>query len=214
MSMFGLSKPGIGMPWSARSARKADPWGLAALFEGDDSLYKACVAQARSYVEYGVGSSTVWAATRADCAIHSVDTDGAWISKVMESVGPRPDLTIKHADLGPVGEWGRPLDYRFIDHFALYTDWPWRATDADVDLVLIDGRFRVCCFLTALLYARPGTKILFDDYMNRPNYHIVENFVRREDNCGRQALFVVPGKMALDLHEIGVYIERFRLVMD
>ena len=33
------------------------------------------------------------------------------------------------------------------------------------DLILIDGRFRVCCFLSSLKYGNVGTKILFDDYL-------------------------------------------------
>jgi hypothetical protein len=59
------------------------------------------------------------------------------------------------------------------------------------DLVLIDGRFRVFCFLTSVKFAPVGTKILFDDYINRPFYHVVEEFCERIDTCGRQALFEV-----------------------
>ena len=33
------------------------------------------------------------------------------------------------------------------------------------DCVLVDGRFRVCCFLTSLKNAEQGTRIIFDDYV-------------------------------------------------
>ena len=59
------------------------------------------------------------------------------------------------------------------------------------DLVLIDGRFRVFCFLTTVKLAPVGTKILFDDYINRPLYHVVEEFCEKIETCGRQALFEV-----------------------
>ena len=43
-------------------------------------------------------------------------------------------------------------------------------------LVIVGGRFRVCYFLTSLKFAEEGTKILFDDYANRPHYHFVEKY--------------------------------------
>ena len=45
-------------------------------------------------------------------------------------------------------------------------------------------------FLTSLKYAKTGTKIIFDDYFNRPEYHLVEEFVKPSEACGRQALFI------------------------
>lgn len=62
------------------------------------------------------------------------------------------------------------------------------------DLVLIDGRFRVFCFLTAIKLAPFGTKILYDDYTNRPFNHEVEDFYQKIDVCGRQALFEVSSR--------------------
>ena len=59
------------------------------------------------------------------------------------------------------------------------------------DLVLIDGRFRVFCFLTSVNLAPVGTKILFDDYTNRPFFHVAEEFCEKIETFGRQALFEV-----------------------
>lgn len=33
-----------------------------------------------------------------------------------------------------------------------------------------------------------GTKVLFDDHINRPVYHVVEEFCERIETYGRQAL--------------------------
>lgn len=61
------------------------------------------------------------------------------------------------------------------------------------DLVLIDGRFRVACLLTALLKAKAGTVILFDDYLNRRElYGRVEDLLLMRKQIGRMAEFVVP----------------------
>src|SRR4051795_7601829 len=44
------------------------------------------------------------------------------------------------------------------------------------DLVLIHGRFRVACLPPSVLAAPAGTRVLFDDYIGRSKYHVVERF--------------------------------------
>ena len=80
--------------------------------------------------------------------------------------------------------------------------------------MLIDGRFRVCCFLTSLKFAKEGTKIIFDDYTTRRHYHIVEEHVSRAETCGRQCLFIVPPKSEIDFERLQKDIDAFRNVMD
>ena len=60
------------------------------------------------------------------------------------------------------------------------------------DLVLIDGRFRVASFLVSALLAQEGCTILFDDYFDRPNYHVVEKYLKPVRKAGRMAEFSVP----------------------
>ena len=81
-------------------------------------------------------------------------------------------------------------------------------------LVLVDGRFRVCCFLTSLKFAEAGTKIIFDDYVNSPHYHFIEKYVSRINQCGRQCLFIVPTKSKIDMNSLNKDIDAFRFVMD
>ena len=96
-------------------------------------------------------------------------------------------------DVGDVGDWGYPTSFKMRSNYRKYAELFW-LTKKRPDLVLIDGRFRVYCFLTSLRFAPVGTKILFDDYINRPFYHVVEEFAPRLDSCGRQALFEVSEK--------------------
>ncbi|WP_240997067.1 hypothetical protein, partial [Pseudomonas viridiflava] len=37
------------------------------------------------------------------------------------------------------------------------------------DVILIDGRFRIACFVTAYLRATKPMIVLFDDYLDRPH---------------------------------------------
>lgn len=181
------------------------------LFDGDDDLFKRLIKDTRIYAEYGCGASTIWVAKSSNCRIYSVDSSSQWIQIVENECGSKNRPTLHLADLGPVGAWGRPVGYEKAHNFDDYTDWIWTNTQKP-DLVLIDGRFRICCFLTCLLNGKSGTKIIFDDYVNRPLYHFVERYVKPIEKCGRQALFVIPEKETLDLDDIATLIKQFRFV--
>ena len=55
---------------------------------------------------------------------------------------------------------------------------------------------------------------LFDDYNNRPYYHVVEKFVKKEQTCGRQALFIVKNKNDINIDLLNIEINNFHYVMD
>ena len=99
-------------------------------------------------------------------------------------------LNVKWIDVGDVADWGYPISFEKKQNFVKYANWFWNL-GLKPDLVVIDGRFRILCFLTTIKFATTGTKIIFDDYTNRPFYHIVEEFLKIKDTCGRQALFEV-----------------------
>jgi hypothetical protein len=185
------------------------------LFDGDDGLFKAIAPDISTYIEYGCGKSTEWMYRNTQARIFSVDTSRQWANAIMrlalQSEGDLDRLNVNWVDVGPVADWGLPLSFAQRDRFKDYTDWPWLMSP-NADLVMIDGRFRVCCFLTSLKNAPVGTKILFDDYSDRPFYYLVEEFLPIIERCGRQALFEVTedGKSRLSDEEI----ERFRYVID
>ncbi len=182
------------------------------LFEGDDSLFKTVAGAARSYAEYGCGASTIWMAQNTDAAMLSVDTSEDWIKAMREKVGnDRADL--QWIDCGPLRKWGVPRGFEKRANFKTYTQAPW-VDERSADVVLVDGRFRVACFLESLAHAAPGTKIFFDDYTDRPHYHVVEELVERQETCGRQCLFEVPACENLDIDKLTHLREKFEYVMD
>lgn len=183
------------------------------LFDGDDELFKREVKDITLYAEYGCGASTIWVAKNTMCQIFSVDSSSEWIQKVENECEAKNRLTLYLADVGPVGAWGRPKSYEMSKNFNDYTDWIW-TNKQKPELVLIDWRFRVCCFLTCLLNGVSGTKIIFDDYTNRPHYHFVEKYVKPIKTCGRQALFVIPDKDTINADDINISIKQFRFVFD
>jgi hypothetical protein len=181
-----------------------------ALFRGDDRMFKTLSWSCSSYFEFGSGDSTIWMSCNSSSHIRSIETSRAHANLVRAGLSREIDLEV--ADIGPVEEWGRPVGYSRREMFRSYCEsfvpnddgiWP--------DLVLIDGRFRVACFLATLRVAPVGTRILFDDFKHRAFYHVVEDWVNPVDFCGEQALFVVD---SFDQSNIEQELDRFIYVMD
>lgn len=181
------------------------------LFRGDDGIFVEAVSACTVYGEYGCGASTIWCVNNTTVPIISVDSSAEWISRVRDHSERRNGLKMVHVDLGELGDWGRPVAYGRRSAFSDYIAAPW-SHDAKPDLILVDGRFRVACFLQSLVNANEGATILFDDYTERRHYHVVEEFVERVATCGTMAKFVVPTK--LDRDAIVEEIKAFTYVMD
>ena len=187
---------------------------LKTLFDGDDSLFKDVLKTSKIFGEYGCGSSTEWVLKNTNANILSVDSSRNWVDKISSgNAAYNKRIKLKHIDLGEVENWGRPISYEKSYNFINYFNWIWNQ-DILPDTVLIDGRFRVCCFLTSIKYGKENTKIIFDDYNNRPYYHVVEKFVKKEQTCGRQALFIVENKKNINIDLLNIEINNFRYVMD
>ena len=171
--------------------RSEDP----VLFDGDDKLFKDLIKKISTYFEYGCGKSTEYAYKYSNCKIYSVDTDLSWVRKIQQLTNGKKDtrLNIDWINIGNVEQWGYPLTYAKRKYFFNYAN-NFYKKNCKPELVLIDGRLRIFCFLTTIKNAPNGTKIIFDDYTNRPLYHVAEEFSPLIDKCGRQALFEVNSK--------------------
>ncbi len=120
-------------------------------------------------------------------------------------------IQIDWIDLGVVGDWGTPISYKKREFIINYLESIWMKNNKP-ELILIDGRFRVACFLYSLLKAFPGSKIIFDDYRNRPHYQVVEEFIKPTELYGNQALFIVTEN--LSINKIEKSISKFLYVLD
>jgi len=184
------------------------------LFRGHDLIFKKLIKKSKVYLEYGSGKSTLWTLKNTNTKVYSIETDKEWYKKILENTNKETKkIDIKLVDIGPVINWGRPINYNYYKNFNDYTDFYWKK-NIQPDLVLIDGRFRVCSFLTSLKFAQEGTFILFDDYIERGVYHIVESFIKKYDQNLEQALFKVPPKSEIDYERLEEMINNFRFVVD
>ena len=169
------------------------------LFDGDDFLFKTYLKKCNIYFEYGVGDSTIWALKNTKSRIISVDTDKKWIDKI-DTYKNKKRIDINWINLGEIENWGRPKNYRYRKHFIDYISNVW-TYNLKADVILIDGRFRVACFLYSLINAKEGSIIIFDDYTDRAHYHVVEEVIEVYENCGRQAIFKAPKVLNKQLAE-------------
>lgn len=162
--------------------------------------FKNQVSRSKVYLEWGSGGSTLLALKYGVKFIYSAETNKEWYVKIMEKVNllksasiyKDVNVKVSFIDLGPTNEWGHPLTNTHYKEFHKYVLAPWIECMKDgnkPDLIFIDGRFRVACFLVSLLFADEGTEILIDDYADRPHYHIVEKYVKPESFVGRMAVF-------------------------
>ena len=181
------------------------------LFNGEDDLFFEFASNATAYAEYGCGASTIWIGENTNLPLITVDTSGAWIGHVKSRIKRIEGVNCLYFNMGAIGDWGRPLGYQVRQNFINYVEGPWTHGQLS-DFVLIDGRFRVACFLTTLLRANAGTIILFDDYIGRPHFHLVEEFVPIFKVNSRQAAFIVPAK--IDRNLIEAQRDKFLFVME
>jgi hypothetical protein len=173
----------------------ASPTLLQTFPETEAAYLRQAYAGARVILEYGSGGSTVLAA-ELGARVFSVESDRALADRLAAHLAPISNRAVVHyADIGPTGEWGRPLLARAAPRFHGYALSVWDRPDFEQpDIVLVDGRFRAACLLTVMLRASRPTTVLFDDYAERRQYRRVERLARCEEMIGRMARFTVtPG---------------------
>jgi hypothetical protein len=176
--------------------------------------FSLLLKSAQSYVEFGTGGSTVLAASVITQSIVAIDSSREWLDKVASSctravtkVKPR----LVYADIGPTGEWGRPIDGSCMERWGLYSTEIWKIDGADnADLYLVDGRFRVACFMETMMRCRADAIVVMHDYAPRAEYHIVEQFARPILVCSNLSAFV--RRSDFDRIKAAATLERFRYI--
>ncbi len=177
---------------------------------------KNLYAQAAVILEYGSGGSTLLAANMPGKTVISVENDARWAEDMQGWIAnatlpstPR----IYPIDVGETGQWARPKNARQWKRFHTYPLKVWDEPYFEQpDVILIDGRFRIACFVTAYLRATKPMIVLFDDYLDRPHYHVVERLVMPTEYVGRMARFDLQPLTHLPREELTWLIASFNEV--
>lgn len=169
----------------------------------EQELWDRALGSAESYFEFGSGGSTVWALAHHPNLkhVHTVESDEAWISRlkaeepVIRNAIASGRLRLEHAYIGETKAWGWPKNRDLQAIWPRYCDEIRQAREVRRwDVIFVDGRFRVSCFLKALdaVKDEPGAdrvRLLVHDYENRREYHVVERFAEKMQSAETMALF-------------------------
>ena len=112
-------------------------------------------------------------------------------------------------DIGEIDAYGSPTDSHMAHLWPAYSLSIWEHIDQTPELVLIDGRFRVSCFLQALLRLPTPTKYVIHDMWSRSHYGVILQFasvLSRVDD-----LAVVQARSDVDWRSAGTAASRYLL---
>ena len=166
-----------------------------------------------NYLEYGAGASTIKASQFDNIEyISSVESDKNYTDNHVLKFGnveereKNGSLKFYHVDIGKTGEWGNPVDDLNKHLWVNYYNAP-KVDSHDFDLVLVDGRFRVACALTAIM-DNPDAILLIHDFPNRPQYYVVGKFT--DTLKVSDTLVVMKRRPDVDLDDLLTTIEQYK----
>jgi hypothetical protein len=133
---------------------------------------------AKSYLEFGSGGSTVLASKFVKGDIISVESDIEWFNKLQTNFKDNSKVKLHLVDLMcKPHTWGHPSVECPESRKREYSQIVKTLDLSDVNLILIDGRFRVACALHIHSLITNETDVLFDDFEDRlEHYSIVLNY--------------------------------------
>lgn len=147
-------------------------------FKPNDSvMFMKYLNNAKYYMEFGSGGSTFVAAnTESVQKVYSVESDKFWHEKIRTKLINNDKVTYLYVDLlTKANTWGYPTSNCTDSQKTLYSEQV-KLVDDELDLILIDGRFRVACCLKSHEAINDDAIILFDDFLNRKYYHVITDY--------------------------------------
>jgi hypothetical protein len=166
--------------------------------------------KAKAYGEYGAGESTQIAAQMPNLAeIHSVESDRQWIEDIRRGLPAGHKVVFHHKEMGTTYKsWGHPAPTATEAQRRAYSD-PIQSLNP-IDVLLVDGRFRVACALKAHGWLSDSAVLIFDDFWIRPHYHIVLDYYDVIQRSGTAALLKQKVGTAVPTE----LIQQYELVVD
>jgi len=179
------------------------------------TLFGRLIKDSKYYLEFGLGGSTIYALKHSRAVIYSVESSLQWIEKMRKyriiKHFEKNRLFIHYVDIGPVGDLGYPMGNDF-SLYEKYTSEIFEKINIGlIDLVLVDGRFRVACILKLLLEGykvNMGLRCMIHDFWNREDYKTVLEFV--DPICSKENLVVFKIKEDLDLKAVQKCYELYK----
>lgn len=160
----------------------------------DCQLFEKYIDQCTNYFEFGSGGSTYYASTRDNVkSVTSIESDIQWAELLIHNVND-DKLNMIHIDMDTKPRsFGYPGPNATFEQRKSYSDQIIN-TDVKPDMVLIDGRFRVACCLKCFDAVDDDCIIIFDDFLNRKEYHTVLDYYDIIDKSDENIMVVLKKK--------------------
>ena len=147
----------------------------------DVPMFYKYLDKSTSYFEFGSGGSTYQAALRKNIkTIYSVESDEKWHNKLKAELKKYKHIKYLYCDLEtPGNNWGYPGKNCSDSKKKAYSHCIHQLTPEEkkkIDLILIDGRFRVACALKSFNVMSDNCVLAFDDFIERKYYHIILDY--------------------------------------
>lgn len=187
------------------------------LNKNDIKLFYKYLNKSNVYFEFGSGGSTYKASLQKNIKkIFSVESDKIWIDKLKKNI-INNNITYLYCDINnKPNTWGNPgknctdlQKINYSEQIRLIS----KEDQKNIDLIFIDGRFRVACCLKSFNVIDSNCFIIFDDFLNRKQYHIVLDYFDIIEKTKDNVMVVLKKKE--NIKEIPTsLIKKYELIKD
>ena len=179
------------------------------LCRNDKAMFYRYLDNSKAYFEYGSGGSTYQASIRTNLQkIYSVESDILWHSKLKQLIPNNDKIDFIYNEmeappnnLGYPGKTSTPIQRKNYSDKILLLE---KHKQKQIDLVLIDGRFRVACCLKCFGAVNDSCFIAFDDFFNRPHYHIVLDYYDIVEQTNDNRMVILKKKQDISTIDVNL----------
>jgi hypothetical protein len=188
--------------------------------KNDKLMFYKYLDKSTVYFEYGSGGSTYQASLRNNInKIFSVESDLEWHNKLKKMIKNKLHINFIYNDMNTKpNTWGHPGANSTKEQCINYSDQITlldKKTQNDIDLVMIDGRFRVACCLKSFNVINDNCLIAFDDFLNRPHYHVILSYFDIIDKTQDNMMVILKKKHSIkDIPISDEIIKKYELIKD
>ena len=149
------------------------------------------------YFEWGSGFTTR-AADKIAMRVTSIEGSRTWYDKMREHTFSNK-TTLKYVDIGNTGAFSYPKDpARGTEYIG--------AIDSVHDIILVDGRWRVACSISAFPFIASTGRLMIHDF-SRKKYHSILKFYTM--NIEVDTLAVLVPKSNVSMNDLKDHLHRF-----
>jgi hypothetical protein len=168
----------------------------------DKKMFYKYLDNSKIYFEYGSGGSTYQASLRNNIIkIYSVESDKEWYNILQKNIKSENIIYFYNEMNVLPNNWGYPgLNSTHVQH-KNYSNYIRNLTEEEqknIDLILIDGRFRVACCLKCFNIINNDCFIAFDDFLDRQQYHIVLDYYNIVENTIDNRMVILQKKKCIN----------------